>query len=251
GGGVRVATKSAKPAPIVVLLHGVGATGAAWHEVAAELSRQGVEVLAPDLPGHGEAAALAPYSVGALAVAVAAALPPGRPWCTAGHSLGGYVALALASGWFGSAPVAAVSLGAKLTFTESERARAAEMAARPARWFATRDEAVERYRRVVGLPASLVPNEAFLERGVRSGPDGYRLAHDPAAFAIIVPPFRALLAAAVCPVFVVRGEHDTIVSRAECEELPAPFEELTGLGHNPHVEAPARTAALIARLLRR
>ncbi|HXQ32268.1 MAG TPA: alpha/beta hydrolase [Steroidobacteraceae bacterium] len=245
-----MATQSAKPAPIVVLLHGVGATGAVWHGVAAELSHQAIEVLAPDLPGHGEAAAVAPYSVGALAAAVAAALPPGRPWCVAGHSLGAYVALALASGWFGAEPVAAVSLGAKLTFTESERARAAEMAARPARWFATRDEAVERYRRIVGLPASLVANEAFLERGVRSGLDGYRLAHDPAAFAIVVPPFRALLAAAVCPVLVVRGEHDPVVTRAECEELPAPFEELTGLGHNPHVEDPARTAALVARLLK-
>jgi len=245
-----VATKSAKPAPIVVLLHGVGATGAAWHGVAAELSRQAVEVLTPDLPGHGEAPAVAAYSVGALAAAVAAALPAGRPWCVAGHSLGGYVALALASGWFGSAPLAAASLGAKLTFTESDRARAAEMAARPARWFATRDEAVERYRRVVGLPASLVANEAFLERGVRSGPDGYRLAHDPAVFAIVVPPFSVLLAAAVCPVLVVRGDHDSIVTRTECEELRAPFEELTGLGHNPHVEAPVRAAALVARLLK-
>ena len=246
-----MATKSAEPTPIVVLLHGAGATGAVWHGVAAELAHQAVEVLTPDLPGHGEAVAAAPYSVGTLAAAVAATVPPAQPWCVAGHSLGGYVALALASGWFGSAPVAAVSLGAKLTFTESDRARAAEMAVRPARWFATRDEAVDRYRRVVGLPASLVANEAFLERGVRSGPDGYRLAHDPASFAIVVPSFRALLAAAACPAVVVRGEHDPIVTHAECAELPVPFEELTALGHNPHVEDPARTAALLVRLLGR
>jgi pimeloyl-ACP methyl ester carboxylesterase len=247
-----VGTKPAIAAPIVVLLHGLGTTGAVWRGVAAELVTTGAfEVLTPDLPGHGTADAAAPYSVGRLAAAVAAAFPPSTPWCVAGHSLGGYVALALASGWFGVAPVAALSLGAKVRFTESDLARAMEIAARPARWYSTPEEVIERYRRVAGLPASMVPDEGFLERGVRSGPDGYRLAHDPAVFGIVVPPFRALLAAATCPVLVARGEHDPMVTRAECEELAAPFEEITGLGHNAHVENPARLAALLRRLIGR
>jgi len=236
----------------VVLIHGAGATGAVWQGAAAELGgTPGLDVRAPDLAGHGEAPPDPPYSVGRLAAAVAASLPPGQPVFVAGHSLGGYVALALASGWFGFTPVAALSLGAKIEFTAAERSRLAELAARPVRGFSTRGEALERYRLVTGLPASRAPDARYLERGVRAGPDGFRLACDPRSYGIEVPPFRGLLAAAVCPVLIARGSEDALVSRAQCESLGAPFEELAGLGHNAQVEDPARVAAVLRRALGR
>ena len=260
---VLVPPADAAPRPLVLLIHGLGTTGAVWDAAASALERQhGADVLAPDLPGHGAARAAAPYTLGGLAAAMAAALAgctgslgagagatPSRPVLVAGHSLGGYVALALASGWFGFAPCAAMSLGARLSFDVAERARAAAVAARPVRYFATQAEAVARYRLVAGLAPEQAPDARCLERGVVREERGFRLATDPAAFGIVVPEFAALLAAARCPVLVARGEHDALVSRAQCERLGTPTAQLAGLGHNAHVEDPARLAALIAGLL--
>ena len=64
-----------------------------------------------------------------------------------------------------------------------------------------------------------------------------------------MPGFDALLAAAHCPVVVARGEHDPLVSRAECAQLGARTVELAGLGHNAHIENAAQVAALIGGLL--
>ena len=235
---------------LVLLIHGAGTTGAVWQGVAAELGRVGgVGVLAPDLPGHGAASGAPPYSVGQMATAVATQIPTGRRVLVAGHSLGGYVALELASGRYGFAPVGAVSLGAKIEFTTGERTRLDELAARPVRWFGTRAEALARYRLVSGLDAGRFADDRFFERAVAPGPRGFRLACDPATYALIVPPFGQLLAAATCPVLVARGSGDALVSRAQCEALGVPFEELAGLGHNVQVEDPPRVAALLCRLL--
>ena len=80
--------------------------------------------------------------------------------------MGGYVALALGSGTdsvYGRPTV--LSIGAKLNFSEAERARAAELAAKPVRWFATRAEAEERYRLVSGLPAARFPQAGASNEG--------------------------------------------------------------------------------------
>jgi pimeloyl-ACP methyl ester carboxylesterase len=131
------------PVPLVVLLHGLGATGAVWEPVVRELRAEGLaDVLVPDLAGHGEARALGDYTVAGLAAEIAERLPPGRPWVAAGHSLGGYVALALAGGAFSPPPLAVFSLGAKLTFTPEEQQRAREAADRPRRVFASHAEAL-------------------------------------------------------------------------------------------------------------
>lgn len=231
-----------------LLLHGLGATGAVWHGMERELRAGGAATLAPDLPGHGAAAAPSAYDVAHLATAVAACVPAGARVVVAGHSLGGYVALALASGAFGFTPRAVLSLGAKLNFSDADRARGADVASKPVRWFATRAEALARYRLVAGLSEQACPDEAYLERGVVAGPQGFRLAADPRAFAIEVPPFRALVDRAACPVRVARGEHDAIVTRAEYTALGLDALDLPGLGHNAQVEDAARVAALVRSL---
>ena len=58
--------------PAVLLLHGLGATGAVWAHFAPLLARR---VLVPDLPGHGLSAPLPHYSFETLTAAVARALP--------------------------------------------------------------------------------------------------------------------------------------------------------------------------------
>jgi 3-oxoadipate enol-lactonase len=80
----------------IVLLHGFGGAASNWTLVAPRLLRLG-RVLVPDLPGHGGSSALPgqPETLDPFADRVAALLD--EPALVAGHSLGGVVALRLAS----------------------------------------------------------------------------------------------------------------------------------------------------------
>jgi pimeloyl-ACP methyl ester carboxylesterase len=53
-----------------------------------------------------------------------------------------------------------------------------------------------------------------------------------------------LLAAVPCPVVLVRGEHDPMVSHEQLADLVSDPVTLAGLGHNAHVEDPAAVLAL-------
>ena len=233
-----------------LLLHGLGATGAVWGPVAALLAaRGGSRSLAPDLRGHGAAPWASSYSVGGAAADLAPAVADERELYVVGHSFGGYVAVALASGWFGARVRGVLTIGTKLTFSAEERSRAAELARRPARVFPTREAAIDRYRKVSGLDAGLAPGEALLARGTVRDGDGFRLAADPATLGVVVPPFGALLAAAACPVLASRGERDPLVSSAELRAAAPGAVDVPDRGHNLHVESPEALVALIDRLL--
>jgi pimeloyl-ACP methyl ester carboxylesterase len=83
-------------APVLVLLHGLGASGRAWERVAPLLGAR-FRVMVPDLPGFGGTGG-APASIEGMARAVLEALDLDRveDFVAAGHSMGGLVATALA-----------------------------------------------------------------------------------------------------------------------------------------------------------
>ncbi len=93
---VRALGSDAAP---VVLLHGLGVSGAVWQGIGRLLSDLG-RLLAPDLRGHGESDK---PSAGYLArdyagdIAALLAHEPSRPLAVIGHSLGAVVAAQLAS----------------------------------------------------------------------------------------------------------------------------------------------------------
>jgi pimeloyl-ACP methyl ester carboxylesterase len=233
-----------------LLLHGLGATGAVWDPVAALLATRGAgRSVAPDLSGHGGASWAPRYSVGATAADLAPTVAGESELYVVGHSFGGYVALALASGGFAARVQGVLTVGTKLSFSDEDRRRAADLARRPTRIFATEAEALERYRMVAGLDAKIAPDDALLARGTVRGTTGFRLAADPATLGVEVPPFTALLAAARCPVIVARGEHDPLVSSSELRAAAPGAIDLPGRGHNLHVEDPAALVALVERLL--
>ncbi len=232
--------------PVLLLLHGLGATGDVWSRDRALLAAAWPgRWLAPDLPGHGGSAPLPRYSFGALAARVAELLDPVQPVVVLGHSLGGVVGLALASGWFGVPVRAVVGVGIKASWTAAELDRAAALAARPVGWFDSRAEAAARQLRVSGLAGLLDPDDEAVTAGLREQDGRWRLALDPAAFGVGAPDLPGLLAACRAEVVLARGEGDPMVSDEQLAGLhPAPV-TLAGLGHNAHVEDPAAVLRLV------
>ncbi|MGK5522083.1 alpha/beta fold hydrolase [Micromonospora sp. URMC 107] len=231
---------------VLLLLHGMGATGEVWLPWAPLLERRWAgRWLAPDLAGHGWSPPLPAYSFPGLAARIATGLAAGDRLVVLGHSLGGVVGLALAARSAGLPVDAVIGLGIKAVWSPAELAKAGELAARPVTWFASRDEAARRYLRVAGLTGLFAPDHPVVEAGLRQVDGRWRLAMDPAAFGVGAPDLPALLAATDVPVLLARGEHDPMVTDAQLKELGVPVATLPGLGHNAHVEAPEAVLALV------
>ncbi|TKG69149.1 alpha/beta fold hydrolase [Prauserella endophytica] len=235
--------------PLLLLLHGLGANRHVWRGLEEQLpGRWPGDWLAPDLPGHGEAPPLRTYSFGSLAAEVAEAVTGGRRVVVLGHSLGGVIALTLASGWFRVPVAAACGLGIKLRWSPGELAKAAEVAARPARVFGTRAEAAQRWLRGAGLDGLVGEDSPAVGAGVTEAEDGWRLMVDQRAFAVGGPDPAGLLAASRAEVVLAAGEHDPMCPAEHLRDVTADPVVLRGLGHNAHVEDPAALWPLLDRL---
>ena len=230
----------------ILLLHGLGATGAVWVGVARAIEERGLgRWIAPDLPGHGCSDARAGYSVGEMAAELAPLIRDEAEVHVVGHSLGAYLALALASRWYGVQVATVLGIGPKVTWTEADLQGMRDLAARPVRWFTQREEAVGRYRKVSGLDDKVAPGEELLGRGITAGDQGFRLAQDPRTFTVGGAPFGTLVASAQARVVLARGERDAMVSSAELRAHRADAQDVAGVGHNLHAEQPARVIALL------
>ena len=235
--------------PTLLLLHGMGATGAVWDRLRSELEpgRFG-RVLVPDLGGHGRSPRSRDYSFRSLAAQVGVTVggTAARRVTILGHSLGGAVALELASGRYGFEPEAVHVLGMKVDWSESELATMGALASRPPRRFPNRKEAAIWFLKLAGLHGLLNPEEnpRLVDSGVVVDGDSWRLAQDPRTLAVGAPAVSQMMAAAVCPVVFSRGEFDEMVSTASLEAL-GDTRVISGVGHNAMVEDPAEVAALV------
>ena len=231
--------------PVLLLLHGLGATGDVWEGWRPLLERRWPgRWLAPDLPGHGGSPPLPSYTFDALAAAVASVVGAGDRTVVLGHSLGGVVGLALA-GRRAEPVQTVIGLGIKVAWTEEELGRARAAAHRPPAWFASREEAAARYLRISGLAGLLTAAEPAVEAGLREQDGRWRLAMDPGTFAVGAPDMRQLLARCPAPVTLARGEHDAMNTDEQLTQLGVPTVTLPGLGHNAHVENPHLSSTLL------
>jgi pimeloyl-ACP methyl ester carboxylesterase len=232
--------------PLLMLLHGLGATGDVWAGWEPLLARRWPgRWLAPDLPGHGGSPPLSAYSFDGFAAAVADLVPAGARVVVLGHSLGGVVGLALAGGRFAVPVQAVVGLGIKVAWTAGELDRARALAGRAPAWFDSRDEAAARYLRVSGLAGLVPPGDPAVAAGLREQDGRWRLAMDPAAFAVGAPDMPRLLARSRAAVTLARGEHDPMNTGEQLARLGVPAVTLPGLGHNAHVENPELAFSLL------
>lgn len=218
-----------------MLLHGLGATGEVWQDVVSEWPGSW---LVPDLPGHGRSAPLDRYSFGAFAAAVSAEIPR-EPVTVVGHSLGGVVGLALASGWFGVDVTTCVGVGIKVRWTDEELARAAALAGKPPKVFATEEEAVERASKMAGVP---------LRHGVSEVDGGWAPSLDMRAFGVGRPDMAGLIMASQAHVVLAAGENDPMSPQEHLKELVPEPVVFPGAGHNVHVESPSSLHTVLAQL---
>jgi pimeloyl-ACP methyl ester carboxylesterase len=245
GSGLRL-HQGGSGEPILLLLHGLGATGDVWQGWRPLLDRWWPgRWLAPDLPGHGGSPPLPGYTFESLAAAIAGTVGTGARTVVLGHSLGGVVGLALAGGGFDVPVQAVIGLGIKVAWTGDELDRARALARRPPAWFASRDEAAARYLRVSGLAGLVAAGGPAVDAGLREQDGRWRLAMDPGAFAVGAPDMPLLLARSQAPVILARGEHDAMNTGEQFTRLGVPAVTLPGLGHNAHVENPQLASTLL------
>ncbi len=240
----------------LLLLHGMGATSGVWADVERELEWPG-DVRALDLAGHGQAGWSGDYSLGGLAAAVSAQCDPGEDTVIVGHSLGGVVALCLASGFYRPAVRAVIGIGIKMTWTSDDIAGMAKMAGRGVRFFESRHEAVARFLRVAGLDGLVDTDHPAVANSVVEADDGWRLAQDPATFAQNPVDMEALMSGArlsnVSPngakVILGAGSQDPMVSR---DEIAAHVDDpriAEGGGHSVQIEQPGWVAQLVNEIV--
>lgn len=232
---------------LVVLLHGMGATGAVWHGVARHLAARGLRWLAPDLRGHGRSQSDGPFGFDDHAADIAALIAAEDPARVTllGHSFGGVVGATLASGRHGPLPARLITLAVKTDWSAEDLAQMRALASRPARVFATFDEAQERYMKVSGLSGLVASDAPEAVAGVRAVDGGFVLAMNPRVGEVSDTDVPRTLRAVRCPLRMVAGTADAMATPATMRSIDSGALFLPDLPHNAHVADPAAVAALV------
>jgi pimeloyl-ACP methyl ester carboxylesterase len=225
---------------LLLLLHGMGATGAVWSRLLPALAEWDGAWAVPDLRGHGRSVAEPPYGIGMHAADMAALVTElGAEQVTVlGHSFGGGVGAVLAGGWFGVPVARVVAVGVKIEWTDDEIARAHVMAARPPQVFATFAEAAERHLKLAGLHGLVDLSDEVAAAGVREVDGGFVAAFDPRAFSALGPSVETLLTRAEAPLRLAAGSGDHMVGLEAMRRVDPDAVLIEGAGHNAHWEVP-------------
>jgi pimeloyl-ACP methyl ester carboxylesterase len=240
-GGKLWSMRGGSGSPTLVLLHGLGANAAVWEPLLPIVAeRWPGKWLAPDLRGHGRSPHDAPYGYATYAADVASLLDQNEDAVLVAHSMGGVVAMALATGWFGIHVQRVVAFGVKIAWTAEEVGKLRDIAHAPIRWFDRREEAVERFLRVSGLKGLAAADSAVAEAGIAERRGQFRLAMDPRANAVVGPPVEDFIGAMRAPLRLLAGSKDPMVTGEQVRRFDKGALVLDGLGHNLHAEAPAR-----------
>ncbi|NYJ05573.1 alpha/beta fold hydrolase [Petropleomorpha daqingensis] len=229
---------------LLLLLHGLGATGAVWERLLPLVHGRWV---APDLRGHGRSLAAPPYGYAVHAADMAelvTELGAGRVTVLA-HSFGGVVGALLGSGEFGVDVDRVVAVGTKLEWTGEEESGARALADRPGKVFATRDEAAARHLALAGLRGLASPGDEVALAGVREVEGGWTVALDNRVFSAVGPSVTGILRRCLAPLHLAAGDGDAMVSLPAMQRIDPTARLIPGAGHNAHWESPAAVWSLM------
>jgi len=234
--------------PTLVLLHGLGANADVWQGLKPMVrERWPGRWLIPDLRGHGRSGHRAPYSYAGHAADIAGLIGQHEEAVVVGHSMGGVVAMALATGWFGVTVRRVVAFGIKIKWTDEEVAKLHQLARAPVRWFDSRAEAVDRYLKVSGLIGLIAPDSPAALSGVKEEGGRFRLASDPGINAAAGPAVAGFVAAMRAPLHLAAGAKDPMVTGDDMRAFERDAEVFEGVGHNLQVERPELVWRMIER----
>ncbi len=239
-GPIQVLEAGPQDAPPVILIHGFGGDLNNWLFLQPLLAER-FHTFAIDLPGHGGSTkTLAGANVAALARAVTGFMQA-RGLSAAhlvGHSLGGAVALALASNALSLSLISPAGLGPEINmdyisgFIDARRARQMQpvlglLFADPALVGRDMVEGVLRYKRLDGVEAAL---QAIAAANFAAGRQSTSL--------------RAALETIKVPTLVAWGEEDRIIPATHADALPAAIRivRFPETGHMAHMERAADLA---------
>jgi magnesium chelatase accessory protein len=259
-GGIKWHVQVAGSGPVLLLIHGTGATTHSFAGLAPLLA-QHFTVVIPDLPGHGFTQKMANPDPDRVARAVAAlmealALPPAA---VLGHSVGAAIAVMLTARGLVQ-PQGMVGLGgALLPFAGVGKVYPGLAKAlfvnpfMPAFFsFTTRFQSMpDLLRRWTGSNSSR-EQVAYYERLFRNA------GHTGGALALMahwdLDEIERAITGVHCPVLLLHGERDktvppetsrTVARRLAQHGTPVEHHGLPGLGHLAHEEAPERHAEMI------
>ncbi len=226
---------------LLVLLHGLGATATAWHPLEKILDREwDGRWIAPDFRGHGRSIKQGPYTFEQHASDVGALIASenAKELFVLGHSFGGVIAALLGSGEFSSKPKASLAFGVKIRWSEDEKSKALDLATRPVKIFATREEAVERYLKMAGIFGLVDPLSRDVKAGIVQTEAGWKVAQEPGTFSSVDQSVPDALLRAKPPIRVAAGSKDPMVTLDDMRTIDENAYLFDGAGHNVHVEAP-------------
>lgn len=173
---------------LVVLLHGLGAHRAVWERMLAIADQYWPgRWMAPDLRGHGRSVKSGPYGYGIHAADIADLIADEADVTLMGHSFGGVIAALTGSGLFGPKVRDVAAFGVKIVWTAEETAKAQELALKPARTFARREEAIERALKLAGLFGLVEANSETAAAGVIGTEGQWQGAMDPRIYGAVGP----------------------------------------------------------------
>jgi len=259
---VRLRCFEAGSGPPILLVHGLGGAAANWTLLASLLAERH-RVLVPDLPGHGGSGPPPRGAdLGAFAHLLATLLEreEAAPAVVAGHSMGGVVAMHLAShnpsvvsslALFGTAGIKSLTPSAAVFLTMSGLFRPARKAAR----FRERIACSPRLRRLVfgywGADDPGAMSEEAVLGWLESAGDATDTAT--AARALLRDDPRFDLDRVACRALVVWGARDRLVPVEDgfefARRLRAPIRVVPGTGHLVIGERPDECAAILERFV--
>jgi pimeloyl-ACP methyl ester carboxylesterase len=232
--------------PTLVLLHGVGATGAVFDRLIDALRWPG-KVVVPDMRGHGRSPHARHYGMAHHAADVAELFDPGTPLHVVGHSMGGAVALVLANGFYSVKIEKVSAFGVKTEWTADELAKGEAFATSPVRWFDTREAAAERFLKVSGLFGHVGIGDPAADTGIVAENGRWRLAADNATTRAAGTTASQMAAWVKAPYQIFCGGNDPMVKIENLRAFAPDAFTIGDGGHNPHIEYPQEVAAAIRR----
>lgn len=247
-GSIRIAYLRRGSGLPLLLIHGYPLDHSIWGPVAEHLAGD-FDVVMPDLRGFGSSSVIEePYSVGDMAADLAGLLDHLKidKVLLAGHSMGGYVALAFLRQY--GERVSGVALVSSQAAADPEDRKAARYKTASDVVRSGTDSVVE------GLVSKLSPSpavqetvRALMRKQSASGVVGalQAMAERPEA--------SDVLTGLKAPLVLIHGDADALIPVDRAHDIKALVPEailveFAGVGHMPMLETPSQTAAALRRL---